>query len=148
MGGVGPNHPRPVQRRRRRLETGKRRHPNPASIQDSANPALCCRARPYEALVLNLYRRHVRKCPNDSRDNLRCQCPIWMDWTSGSTRLQKSLGIRDWQAAQRRARDMEADGIDAYLSGDSAALTVQKATDDFEADAKNNIQTSTLKQYT
>ena len=97
--------------------------------------------------MLNLYRRHVRKCPNDSRDNLRCQCPIWMDWTSGSTRLQKSLGIRDWQAAQRRARDMEADGIDAYLTGDSGALTVQKATDDFEADAKNNIQTSTLKQY-
>jgi site-specific recombinase XerD len=97
--------------------------------------------------MLNLYRRHVRKCPNDSRDNLRCQCPIWMDWTQGSTRLQKSLGIRDWQAAQRRARDMEADGIDAYLTGDSAALTVQKATDDFEADAKNNIQTSTLKQY-
>lgn len=27
------------------------------------------------------------------------------------------------------------------------ALTVQKATDDFEADVKNNIKTSTLKQY-
>ncbi len=97
--------------------------------------------------MLNLYRRHVRKCPNDSRNNLRCQCPIWMDWTQGSTRLQKSLGIRDWQAAQRRARDMEADGIDAYLTGDSEALTIQKATDDFEADAKNNIQEPTLKQY-
>jgi len=42
---------------------------------------------------------------------------------------------------------MEAGGIDAYLTGDKGALTVQKATDDFEADAKNNIQTSTLKQY-
>ncbi len=70
-----------------------------------------------------------------------------MDWTQGSTRLQKSLSIRDWQAAQRRARDMEADGIDAYLTGDSGALTVQKATDDFEADAKNIIQASTLKLY-
>ena len=97
--------------------------------------------------MLNLYRRHLKKCANYSRDNLRCQCPIWMDWTQGSTRLQKSLGIRDWQAAQRRARDMEADGIDAYLTGDSGALTVQKATDDFEGDAKNIIQESTLKQY-
>ena len=70
-----------------------------------------------------------------------------MDWTQGSTRLQKSLGVRDWQAAQRRARDMEADGIDAYSTGDSGALTVQKATDDFQADAKNNIQTPTLKLY-
>jgi integrase len=70
-----------------------------------------------------------------------------MDWTSGSTRLQKSLGIRDWQAAQRRARDMEVDGVGSYVAGDSNALTVQKATDDFEADAKNNIEASTLKQY-
>jgi site-specific recombinase XerD len=42
---------------------------------------------------------------------------------------------------------MEADGIDAYSTGDSGALTVQKATDDFQADAKNNIQTPTLKLY-
>jgi integrase len=97
--------------------------------------------------MLNIYRRHVRKCPNDSRDNLRCQCPIWMDWTSGSTRLQKSLGIRDWQAAQRRARDMEADGIDAYKTGDNSALTVKKATDDFEADAKSILKLPTLKLY-
>jgi integrase len=97
--------------------------------------------------MLNLYRRHTRKCPNDSRDALRCQCPIWMDWTSGDTRLQKSLEIRDWQAAQRRARDMEADGIDAYLNGDRGALTVKKATDDFEIDAKNNLKPPTLKLY-
>jgi integrase len=97
--------------------------------------------------MLSLYRRHMKKCGADSRENLRCQCPIWMDWTSGSTRLHKSLGIRDWQAAQRRARDMEADGIDGYSIGDRGALTVKKATDDFEADAKNNIQASTSKQY-
>lgn len=100
--------------------------------------------------MLNLYRRHLRKCPNDGRDALRCQCPIWMDWTSGNTRLRKSLGMRDWQAAQRRARDMEADGIGAYVSGSSGthgALTVEKATQDFEADAKSNIEESTLKQY-
>ncbi len=45
---------------------------------------------------------------------------------------------------------MEADGIEAYLSGVGdrvSALTVKKATDDFEADAKNNIKPSTLKQY-
>ncbi len=97
--------------------------------------------------MLTIYRRHVKKCPADSRDNLRCQCPIWMDWTQGPTRLQRSLSVRDWQAAQRRARDMEADGIEAYVSGDQNALTVQKATDDFEADQKNNLQASTLKQY-
>jgi integrase len=70
-----------------------------------------------------------------------------MDWTSGDTRLQKSLGMRDWKAAQRRARDMEADGIEAYTNGDHTSLTVKKATDDFETDARNNIEASTLKHY-
>jgi site-specific recombinase XerD len=58
-------------------------------------------------------------------------------------RIRKPLGLRDWQAAQRRARDMEADGITAV----SEAVTVKKATDAFETDAKNNIEASTLKQY-
>lgn len=102
--------------------------------------------------MLNIYRRHVRKCPNDSRDDLRCQCPIWIDWSIDNKRIHKSLQIREWQAAQRRARDMEADGIDAYLSGngnlDHRALTVEKATTDFEADAKaSGITEATLKLY-
>jgi integrase len=70
-----------------------------------------------------------------------------MDWTSGDTRLQKSLEIRDWQAAQRRARDMEADGIGAYLDHGTQALTVKKATDDFETDAKSNLKPPTRKLY-
>jgi hypothetical protein len=48
-------------------------------------------------------------------------------------RVRKSLGIRDWQAAQRRARDMEAEGITVV----GEAVTVQKATSDFERDAKS-----------
>jgi integrase/recombinase XerD len=73
-----------------------------------------------------------------------------VDWTSEGHRIQKSLGIRDWQAAQRRARDMEADGIAMYLSGGNGnhcALTVQKATDDFLIDAKSHLEPSTQKQY-
>jgi integrase/recombinase XerD len=97
--------------------------------------------------MLTIFRYHSRMCPYDSRDEQRCRCAIHIDWTSEGHRLQKSLGIRDWQAAQRRVRDMEADGIEAYLAGDHNALTIQKATDAFETDAKNNIKASTLKQY-
>lgn len=102
--------------------------------------------------MLNLYRRHLKKCPNDTRDSLRCQCPIWIDWASSSRagrriRLQKSLGLRDWQAGQLKARDMEADGIDAYMAGKHDALTVQKAIDDFLIDAKNNVEPPTIKLY-
>jgi site-specific recombinase XerD len=100
--------------------------------------------------MLTIFRYHTKQCRYDSRDEQRCRCPIHVDWTSDGHRLQKSLQIRDWQAAQRKVRDMEADGIEAYLAGangNHSALTVKKATDDFEADAKNDIKPSTLKQY-
>jgi site-specific recombinase XerD len=101
--------------------------------------------------MLTIFRYHTKHCPYDSRDEQRCRCPIHVDWTGDGHRLQKSLGLRDWQAAQRRARDMEADGIEAYLTGvggnQTSALTVKKATADFETDAKSNIKPSTLKQY-
>jgi len=94
--------------------------------------------------MLNLFRRHTRKCPHDSRDSLKCHCPVWIDWSMpNGQRIRKPLGLRDWQAAQRRARDMEADGVTAV----GEAVTIKKATDAFEVDAKNNIKQSTLKQY-
>ena len=62
--------------------------------------------------MLTLFRWHTKRCPHDSRDYIKCQCPIWMDWTlPDGQRVRKSLGLKDWQAAQRRARDMEAEGI-------------------------------------
>jgi site-specific recombinase XerD len=67
-----------------------------------------------------------------------------MDWTMlNGQRVRKSLGLRDWQAAQRRAREMESEGITSV----GHPVTVRKATDDFEKDAETNIQPSTLKQY-
>jgi site-specific recombinase XerD len=45
---------------------------------------------------------------------------------------------------------MEADGIEAYISGnhgDHTALTVKQALDEFEKDAANVIKGTTLKQY-
>jgi integrase len=94
--------------------------------------------------MLNLFRRHKRKCPHDGRDSLKCQCPIWFDWTlPDGQRVRKPLGLRDWQAAQRRARDMEADGIAVA----SSTVTVKDATDAFEKDVKSLIQASTWKQY-
>ena len=40
--------------------------------------------------------------------------------------MRKSLGLRDWQAAQRRARDMEAEGITVV----GEAVTVPSAVRD------------------
>ncbi len=94
--------------------------------------------------MLNLFRWHTKKCPHDSRQNLKCQCPIWIDWTMiNGQRVRKSLGLRDWQAAQRRAREMEAEGITTV----GQPVTVKNATDDFEKDAESNITSRTLRKY-
>jgi integrase/recombinase XerC len=94
--------------------------------------------------MLTIFRRHTEKCPYTSRDEKRCTCPINADWyLPDGTRVQKSLGIRDWQAAQRRARDMEADGIIAAAE----AVTIKKAIDDFLTDARTVVKASTVKQY-
>jgi site-specific recombinase XerD len=94
--------------------------------------------------MLNLFRWHTKKCPHDSRQNLKCQCPIWIDWTMiNGQRVRKSLGIRDWQAAQRRARDMEADRVTVV----GEAVTVEKAVSEFEKDAETNVTPRTLRKY-
>ncbi|MGB2668306.1 MAG: hypothetical protein WAK48_30245 [Candidatus Acidiferrum sp.] len=68
-----------------------------------------------------------------------------MDWTmQNGQRVRKSLGLRDWQAAQRRAREMESEGITTAVG---QPVTVKKATDDFEEDAKANITSRTLRKY-
>lgn len=95
--------------------------------------------------MLTLWRRHTQDCPHQhkGRDYLKCRCPIWIDWRMQGQRIRKPLGLRDWQAAQQRARDMEATGIEKV----GEAVTIQKATADFEADALNMMQAVTLKQY-
>jgi integrase len=93
--------------------------------------------------MLNLFRRHTKRCPHDSRESLRCQCPIWIDWTTDRQRIRKPLGLRDWQAAQRRARDIEADGLTATKE----RITVKTAIEQFLKDTQNHTEPSTLRQY-
>jgi hypothetical protein len=75
---------------------------------------------------------------------IRCACPIWIDWSlPDGTRVRKSLKIRDWQAGQRRAREMEAEGIVSV----GQPVTVRNAVNDFLKDVESVIQPPTKKQY-
>jgi integrase/recombinase XerD len=93
--------------------------------------------------MLTLWRRHTKRCPSDTRESRKCQCPIWIDWTTQGKRIRKPLGLRDWQVAQQRARGIEADGLLTVR----APITIKKATEDFEKDAEKNIRSTTLRQY-
>lgn len=95
--------------------------------------------------MLNLWRRHTRKCPNDSRDAMRCQCPIWIDWSlPNGQRIRKPLGLRDWQAAQRRARDMESEGMTAATT----PKTIEDVINEFIKDAQaRDLKEASIRKY-
>jgi len=60
--------------------------------------------------MLVLFRRHSPRCPHVERDQNRCKCRIWFDWNIEGKRIRKPIGTRDWQRAQQKAREMEAEG--------------------------------------
>lgn len=82
--------------------------------------------------MLVLWRRHEQKCTNDSRDSKRCSCPVWFDWRLNGRRNRGSMKTRDWQAAQIRARQMEAEGV----VSDSLPKTLEFAKEKFLEDAQ------------
>jgi integrase/recombinase XerD len=96
--------------------------------------------------MLVLWRRHTEDCSHvdEGRDYLKCRCPIWIDWRVGGKRVRKPLGTRDWQNAQRSAREMEAIGITASTS----PVTVEDAYKKFlAAHTANNLRKSTLRKH-
>jgi integrase/recombinase XerD len=94
--------------------------------------------------MLTIYRRHSPTCPHKSRDNNRCRCRIWYDWSLDGHRIIKPIGTRDWQRAQQLAREMEATG----QSLGKKVLMVETACDNFLEDAKaRGLRESSLYKY-
>lgn len=61
---------------------------------------------------LNLYRRHLPKCPHRAKGAtyVKCSCPIWCDGQLNGKRYRHSLGTRDWGRAGRRLAKLEEPG--------------------------------------
>jgi integrase len=96
--------------------------------------------------MLTIWRRHEQDCQHQhkGRDWQKCRCPIWIDWRISGKRVRKALGIRDWQAAQLRAREMEATG----LTSGGAPITIEDAFEKFIADATaRGLRKPTLQKY-
>lgn len=60
--------------------------------------------------MLTIFRRHTRKCRHTSRDERRCSCPIAVEGTLDGEYLRRSLGVRSWEAAQKKIREWETTG--------------------------------------
>jgi integrase/recombinase XerC len=62
--------------------------------------------------MLNLYRRHLQKCPHRAKgtEYTKCSCPIWCDGELNGRRYRRSLDLRDWQRAIRKVTALEQPG--------------------------------------
>jgi hypothetical protein len=94
--------------------------------------------------MLKLWRRHRKDCKYDSREDMRCACPIFSEWRVNGKRVRKELGTGDWRVAQTRAQQWEIAGVPA--SGEP--ITIESAFDRYIANLKAlNLQPSTLRKH-
>ena len=102
--------------------------------------------------MLTIYRRHRKDCEHktEGRKYRRCRCPIWADGFLGRQEIRRSLGLRDWEKAQDKIRDWEAEGAaPASLAPAGEPMTIEKAKADFVADAEaRKLKPSSIYRYT
>lgn len=98
--------------------------------------------------MLTLYRRHWKSCEHraEGRAYRRCKCPIWVDGFLGKRDIRQSLELRDWQKAQDKIREWEAEG---EVTPEAAQpMTIATAWEHFAHDAEaRNLKPETLGKY-
>jgi len=77
--------------------------------------------------MLTAYRRHLDGCKSTTRDEKKCQCPVWVQGTAHGVSIRKSLSVRSWEAGQKLIRDIE---VGTQVSTE----TVKSAGEKFLAD--------------
>jgi integrase len=91
--------------------------------------------------VLTIFRRHLKSCPQTSRDYRRCRCPLHVEGTLAGVPVRKSLDLTSWDAAQALIREWETKG----KLGAVAAPDVRDAGEKFIEDAiARGVKDSTL----
>jgi hypothetical protein len=89
---------------------------------------------------LNLYRRHLPKCPHRDKGSayVKCSCPIWCDGTLNGKRYRHSLGTRDWGRAGRRMAKLEEPGA-------RLPKPIPQAIEAFQASGENHARATRTK---
>jgi integrase/recombinase XerD len=97
--------------------------------------------------MLTIYRRHLNSCKHRAkgRKHRHCQCPIWVDGILGGKEMRESLQMRDWQRAQDKIREWEAE--DRRTSQPTPKAT-EDAWTEFLADiGARQLHNSTVRKY-
>jgi integrase len=99
--------------------------------------------------MLTAYRRHLKACEHRAkgRKYRHCRCPIHVDGFLNGARVRVALDARDWQKAQEKVREWEAEGS-METERRPELVTVERATEEFLRDAEaRNLRASTLYKY-
>ena len=91
--------------------------------------------------MLTIFRRHLKSCPQTSREYRRCKCPLHVEGTLAGVPVRKSLDLTSWDAAQALIREWETKG----KLGGVAAPDIRDAGEKFIEDAiARGVKDSTL----
>ena len=97
--------------------------------------------------MLTIYRRHLKNCAHRGKGRAyrKCKCPIWVDGMLGGREIRESLKLRDWQKANARVREWEAD---EQRPAEVAPKSIESAWEDFLADLNaRKLAESTMRKY-
>ena len=96
--------------------------------------------------MLNLYRRHVMKCPHRGKGQnyTKCSCPIWCDGDRNGKRARLSMKTRDGAGQYKRLEKWEENPIASTPAVRTVSAAVKAFVDDCRA---RKLGTSTIKSY-
>jgi hypothetical protein len=100
--------------------------------------------------MLTIYRRHLTGCAHrpEGRRYRRCRCPIWVDRFLNGLEIRESLKMRDWEKAQEKIREWEADGNKRISANSTQPITIEQSCEAFLEDARaRKLADATLYKY-
>src|SRR5271169_2226942 len=102
-----------------------------------------------DPVMLTIYRRHIKTCAHRSegRKYRRCHCPIWADGFIGREEIRETLKTRNWEEAQQKIRDWEAERSKPEEPTDNR-ITLDATCDKYLADAiSRQLGTAAIYKY-
>src|SRR5438477_6752272 len=102
------------------------------------------------AMLIHIYTRHARSCPQTDPQWKRCRCPRWVHYTWEGRQHRESTKARSWEKATVYARGVEL-RCERILAGEkpkpTEAATVAGAVAAYIADKRSQqMKHSTLRK--
>jgi site-specific recombinase XerD len=98
--------------------------------------------------MLSLYRRHLAKCPHQSKGQnfTKCSCPIWCDGELNGKRFRRSLKSRDWQRALKKLIALEDPKAPIVKPINEAIVAFKESTTSLEPSTQRKYSNA-LRQF-